>query len=439
VLDTTDAAAVLELERSLDLARTLFLVSTKSGTTIETLSLYRHFRERVDAVVGEGPDAGRRFCAITDPGGPLEDLAAEEGFARTFLADPEIGGRYSALSPFGLVPAALMGADVRALLEGGRAGADAAAAAAAEPGEAVWLGCALAALALAGRDKLTLVIDEPLGAFALWAEQLVAESLGKRERGIVPVAGEPLAEPDAYADDRVFLHLARAGAPDPVAAERLDALAAAGHPVIGVEAGGPEDLGRLFFGAELATAIAGWALAVNPFDQPDVQEAKDRTQAVLERNRGGAGPAPEVVEEDLRELLGALRPPRYLAVLAYTRPSRRLARGVDRLRGRVREATGVATTFAYGPRYLHSTGQLHKGGPPTGAFLCLRHDGAEDVEVPGAGYSLTALKNAQADGDLEALRARGRPAADIRLEEDPVAGVDALAERVDELLARCVR
>jgi len=435
VLDSTDPGAVLAVERAVDVEKALFIVSSKSGGTVEPMSFFHHFHARVREAVGD-ERAGRHFVAITDPGTSLVQLAREHGFRRVFENDPDIGGRYSALSYFGLVPAALMGADTEALLDSAQVAEQACANydhSASNQG--LWLGLCLGELALHGRDKLTLVVDEPIGSFGLWAEQLVAESTGKQGKGILPVAGEPLAEPEAYGDDRVFCHLRNGeeeGGPD----ESIAALARAGHPTLTLTAQGPEDLGRIFFFAEFATAVAGWALGINPFDQPNVQEAKDNTNEVLDRY-AAEGALPEVEEADdaaLEKLLAAAEPPRYVAIMGYLEPSEAFDEAVAELRVAIRDATRATTTFGYGPRFLHSTGQLHKGGPPNGIFLQLVHDGDEDLEVPDAGYSFATLKNAQATGDLETLRSHGLPAERVRLEGDPAAAVRDLAGRLREAL-----
>jgi glucose-6-phosphate isomerase len=437
VLDSTDAATVLEVQSTVPLDRTLFLVSSKSGGTIEPLSLFAHFHELV-------PD-GAAFAAITDPGSGLESLAREEGFRQVFSGDPDIGGRYSALSPFGIVPAALMGIDVRELLTGA-AGAwatpleSAQPGAGAAPGAAVWLGCALSALAQAGRDKLTFVISPTLPGLGLWLEQLVAESTGKQGTGILPVADEPLGGPGDYGSDRVFAYLPDASAPDPAQAAGVDALAAAGHPVIAIPTHGPLDLGRVFLLAEIAVAVAGWGLGINPFDQPNVQQAKDATKRVLadyeqqQPDSGIAALAPaEADEAALRSLLDAARPPQYVALMAYLEPSEAFDEAAAELRCAIRARTGATTTFGYGPRFLHSTGQFHKGGPREGRFLQILHDGPQDAAIPGAPYSFTTLKEAQAIGDLQTLRELGLPAERVRLQgDDPVGALRALTATIKE-------
>jgi glucose-6-phosphate isomerase len=382
VLDSTDPDQIAAVRDAIDLETTLFIVSSKSGGTIETLSQFKFFHSLQ-------PD-GSHFVAVTDPGSQLGELAREHGFRRVFDGDPNIGGRYSALSAFGLVPAALIGADVAAVLDGARS---------ADREAGLWLGCALGELALAGRDKLTFVVDEPLGSFGLWVEQLIAESTGKQGRGILPIADEPLVDASAYGDDRVFAHIG--------AGDGLHAVRAAGHPVLRLAATAATDLGRMFFVWELATAVAGWVLEINPFDQPNVQEAKDNTKRVLEE-----GP-PELEPGDLDRLLDGIAPPRYVAIMGWLPYSSEIEAAVARLRERLVTEHGVATTFGYGPRFLHSTGQLHKGGPSTGAFVQIIHEPSTDFDVPGEPFSFRTLFRAQADGDLQTLRAHGLDAVRV--------------------------
>ncbi len=419
VLDSTDAGAIRAIGATVDLDASLFLVSTKSGGTIETLSLFQHFWSL-------RPD-GARFVAITDPGSSLEALATEHGFRRTFVNDPDIGGRYSALSFFGLVPAALMGADVRGLIASGRAAERACREPSADnPG--LWLGVAIGDLTTHGQDKLTFAVDAPLTSFGLWVEQLVAESTGKSGRGALPVADEPLGAPAVYGNDRTFVHLRAGGAQDGA----LGALAGAGHPVIVIATAGPADLGRIFFLWEFAVAVSGWVLELNVFDQPNVQEAKDATTRVLDE----ALPDPADADDaGLRGLLDGLTAPGYLAIMGYVAPSAAFDGAVAPLRAAIRDTTRATTTFGYGPRFLHSTGQFHKGGPATGRFLQLVHDSTPDVDVPGAPLSFTRLKHAQATGDLLTLRAHGLVAQRVTLHgEDPAAALGALAQRIRGLL-----
>jgi transaldolase/glucose-6-phosphate isomerase len=425
VLDSTDPAAILDVQQTIDLDRTLFVVSTKSGGTIETLSLFEHFHALV-------PD-GSRFVAITDPGSSLLELAREHGFRASFENDPNIGGRYSALSLFGLVPAALIGAPVHALLERAvLAEQECAHYDSTQTNSGLWLGLAIGELARHGRDKLTFVVGDPIASFGLWVEQLVAESTGKHGRGILPVADEPLLGPESYGSDRVFVHLRDAERPDADTDTRIAALGAAGHPTFTLSVDGSEDLGRMFFIAEFATAVAGWVLEINPFDQPNVAEAKDATKRVL-----AAGPLPQPPFADdaaLAELLTGGAPGSYIAVMGYVEPSIEFDEEMAALRETILSRTRLATTFGYGPRFLHSTGQLHKGGPPVGRFLSLIGDSGPDVEIPGASYTFRTLKTAQAIGDLETLRSHHLPAEIVALSGDPASALRELHTRVKEML-----
>ena len=401
VLDSTDAGAVRALGERIDPARTIFVVSSKSGGTVETLSHFAHFH----ALAGGD---GSRFVAVTDPGSPLETLAREQGFARVFANDPDIGGRYSVLSYFGLVPAALAGVDLGALLDGAEAAATACHSYDSASNSGLWLGCALGELALAGRDKLTFVVDEPIASFGVWAEQLVAESTGKHGRGMLPVADEPLGAPEAYGDDRVFVHLRNADEPDDGHEDAVAALAKAGHPVLTLRSDGADDLGRVFFFAEFATAVAGWVLGINPFDQPNVQEAKDNTRRVLD---GDGGAPPDA--GSLADVLAGAAPPHYVAIMGYVEPGDAFDAAVAEARAALRDRTRATTTFGYGPRFLHSTGQFHKGGPQQGLFVQVLADSEPDVPIPGQPFTFNQLKRAQADGDLATLRAHGLPACRV--------------------------
>jgi len=394
VLDSTHPDVLEATVEAIELSRTLFVISSKSGGTIETLSQFKFFHER------QGD--GAHYVAVTDPGTSLAELGRQHGFRHVFENDPEIGGRYSALSYFGLVPAALIGVDVRAVLE--TAETAAANCQRKDGNSGLWLGIALGELARNGRDKLTFVVDEPLSSFGLWVEQLVAESTGKQGRGILPIADEPLVDPDAYGPDRVFLHIAVG---DERNTERVAALRKAGHPTITVRADGPADLGRIFFHSEFATAVAGWVLEINPFDQPNVQEAKDNTSKAL-----ASGPQ-DLDAGSLDDLTSGLEPPSYVAILAYLPYSEETDAAVARFRERLVTEHHVATTFGYGPRYLHSTGQFHKGGPPTGRFIEIVDDPGADQPVPGESYGFKTLVRAQADGDLQTLRAHGLQAVRV--------------------------
>ncbi|HEV8676361.1 MAG TPA: hypothetical protein VGX21_20180 [Methylomirabilota bacterium] len=448
VLDSTDPAAVASVARALPLDRTLVLVSTKSGTTTETLAFYAYFRERLEALVGGR--AGQHCVAITDPGTPLERLAREAGFRRTFLNPPDIGGRYSALSYFGLVPAALLGLDLPALLD--RAAAMAAACgpdlpSADNPG--LRLGVALGELARTGRDKVTFFLSPGLAPFAAWVEQLLAESTGKEGKGVVPVADEAPGPPAVYGGDRVFVVLALEKEADTADAAAAP-LAAAGHPVLRLHLADLTELAGEFFRWEVATAVVGALLGIDPFDEPNVQESKDNTSRLLDlyvkegrlpdESPTWRGNGLEVYGGDGgRDLAGllaahcrALQRGHYLALMAYLAPTASHTRALQGLRHRLRDRLHVATTLGYGPRFLHSTGQLHKGGPRTGCFLQFTADDPADQPIPGRPYSFGVLKRAQAAGDLGALRAKGLPALRVHLTGDVAAALARLAAAIEE-------
>ncbi len=424
VLDSTHPDVVLAVKEAVPLDTTLFIVSSKSGGTIETLSHYKYFKSLARP---------EQFVVVTDPGSPLEQLAKDDGLRRCFSNRPDIGGRYSVLSLFGLVAAALMGVRIEALLhrcqvaEQNCAHYDSSAS-----NSGLWLGAVLGELANQGRDKLTFVVSPPIESFGLWVEQLVAESTGKKGRGILPVADEPLGAAEAYGEDRVFAYLRNVEHPD----ERLDAfiesVGAAGHPTLTLATHEAADLGRIFFLSEFAVAVAGWALEINPFDQPNVQEAKDNSKRVLD---SGSIPSFEAAGDDqLRALLADAKPPHYVAILGYVPESAEFDAAIAELRTVIRAATGAATTFGYGPRFQHSTGQEHKGGAPNGRFLQLVNSPERDADIPGAGYSFGTLVAAEAAGDLETLHEHGLPAERVVLEGDPAAAVRALTERIKGVL-----
>jgi transaldolase / glucose-6-phosphate isomerase len=316
------------------------------------------------------------------------------------------------LSHFGLVPAVLAGVNIEGMLRQAQvAEQNCQQYDAPQSNSGLWLGCVMGQLAELGRDKLTFAVSEPIASFGLWVEQLIAESTGKEGKGILPVAGEPLGEPDVYGDDRVFAYLKNEDEPDEDMDAQIDALGKAGHPTATLSfSGGAGDLGRIFFFAEFATAVAGWVLGINPFDQPNVQEAKDNTARILEEG------LPDVDPGSLDELLSGAAPPNYIAITAFAPPSEELDAAVTELRLALRERTKCTTTFGYGPRYLHSTGQYHKGGPANGLFIQLYQPAGEDIEIPEAGYSFEHLKNAQALGDMQTLRAHGLGVARIEID-----------------------
>ncbi|MBW3665593.1 MAG: bifunctional transaldolase/phosoglucose isomerase [Actinobacteria bacterium] len=397
VLDSIDPDAIARVADRLPLDSTLVLASSKSGTTVETRSLLEWLWDQ-----DRDP---QRFAVVTDPGTDLAELARERGFRRVFENRSDIGGRYSALSYFGLVPAALAGVDVAELLHrAGRVATGCAGCVEPPNNPAVQLGAVLAGAALAGRDKLTLVVDDRLAAFGLWVEQLIAESTGKHGTGIVPIVDEPLAAPEMYGDDRLFVGI---GA-DPT---RLSALAEAGHPVVDLRVDDAVDLGGEVMRWEIATALAGAALGINPFDQPDVETAKDAARAALDEG------APDVGPEPLAPLLAQVGTGDYLALQAYLDPEDERLADLQRVRVALRDRHRIATTLGVGPRYLHSTGQLHKGGPNTGVFVQVVTDHERDVEIPGESFGFATLERAQAAGDLQALRDRGRRAIRVPLDE----------------------
>lgn len=447
LLDTTHPTAIGQLD-SLTPANAIFIAASKSGTTLETLSLFLHFWSRTQEVV-ESP--GDHFIAITDPGSPLVELARERGFRHAFEAPTDVGGRFSALSAFGLVPAALMGIDPAMLLEGAAQAADACQESI-EHNPGFRLGAALAEMARVGRDKVTFVTSPAWEAFPDWAEQLIAESTGKDGVGIVPVAHEPAFEPANYGEDRLFVGLI--DSPEAIAAagewgevddspDRLDALEAAGHPVIRIELDAPQQIGALFFIWEVAVAMAGSALGIHPFNQPDVQVAKE----LARRAMAGEDISDDADDEDIELDLAWDTPPwghagsalpasvdvdqiqarfdqfleqvgagDYVGIHVYTAGgSEEELETLQTLREALTSATGAATTLGYGPRFLHSTGQLHKGGANNGVFLQLVDDAPTHLAVPERNFTFGQLIRAQADGDLGALIQRERRILSIRL------------------------
>ena len=424
VLDSTVPASVRRTEESIDPARTLFIVSSKSGGTIETLSLYAYFRELVSKRLGDAK-AGSSFVAVTDPGTSLERLGNDRGFRKVFLNPPDIGGRYSVLSNFGMVPAALAGMDVEKLLESAAKTATACGPdVPLEDNPGAWLGAAMGTLAAIGLDKLTVVCSDGIESVGLWIEQLVAESTGKEGKGIIPVAGEPLLGPESYGGDRLFVHLRLPGADNRDADHAMQSLELAGHPVIRLDLDDVHDLGGQFYLWETAVAIAGSILKINPFDQPDVQSAKDMTDRIIEQWQS-TGRLPENDAGFHPEFLDGLGSGDYLAILAYADRTAEMEEAVFKLRKAVMKRFKAATTFGYGPRYLHSTGQLHKGGPNSGVFVVTPPETAPDLPIPGSPYSFGTLASAQALGDMEALKSSNRRMTHTAPGR---AGVDSLLE-----------
>ena len=434
VLDSTDPGAVLAHAERLNPSRTLFIVATKSGGTAETLSFFKFFYNWMAEALGE-EKAGEHFIAITDPGTELVDLAGQHGFRATFLNDPNIGGRYSALSYFGLVAAALVGVDVSLLLDRAMAqmcGSEPCVAL--EDNPAVWLGAILSELARAGRDKVTFAVSPAISSFGDWVEQLIAESMGKEGKGILPVVGEPLGPPEVYGDDRLFVHIRLRD--DETHDAGLAALEAAAHPVVRLNLHDTYDLGGQFLLWELAIAVAGHLQGINPFDQPNVEAAKVQAHRMIVEYRE-KGVLPEVVSapltgEALNEFLSQAQPGDYIAVQAYIRPTAATDAALARLRVRLRDRFRLATTVGYGPRFLHSTGQLHKGDAGNGLFIQFTADAPQDAPIPdeagasASSVSFGVLKEAQALGDRQALLDAGRRVIRFDLGEDVVGGLARL-------------
>jgi len=467
VLDSTVPGSVAQIEKSVDLAHTLFLVSSKSGGTVEPNSFFKYFYERVRALKGE--QVGENFVAITDPGTSLEKLATEKEFRRVFSGVPDIGGRYSALSNFGMVPAALAGVNVQTLLERAELMVHACAACVpAKENPGMVLGATLAEAARRGRDKITFVGSRGIEAFADWVEQLIAESTGKEDKGLLPVVGEALGEPGVYGKDRIFVHLKLESEAAGGVEQALKALVAAGHPVISIGLHDTLDLGQEFFRWEVAAATAGALLDIDPFDQPNVQESKDntnrllqqfqsqgkfdeeapaleadgvqlycdpQTRASLEKAQAAQGRESDSPEGFLATFLNQRREGDYMALLAFLEPTVESGASLESIRTRLRDATHLATTLGYGPRYLHSTGQLHKGGANNGLFIQITADDAQDLPIPGEPYSFSILKQAQALGDLRSLESKQRRVIRLHLGKD----VPAQLARLEKLVESAVK
>lgn len=464
ILDSTDPAYVAATLDDLDPLRTLVIIASKSGTTTEPNAFLAYAWARAESALKAIPHhryehPGAYFAAITDPGRSVEAIAHSDDFREVFINPSDVGGRYSALTLVGLVPASLIGIDLDAFL----ASASAMLGACREPDPAInpgiSLGLALGTLAKAGRDKLTFLTDDEIGSFGAWAEQLIAESTGKNGVGIVPVDLEPLGTVASYGEDRAFIRLSLAGADGGPRPALATALEAAGHPVIRIEIADPIDLGAEFVRWEVATAMAGAVLGIDPFDQPNVEEAKQLTRDVLEavgHGRGGAQTIPTAdpplaagggltlygdaalrltatggdVTAELARHLARRRPNAYLCLQAFIGPSPERDAAFGRIRALLRDRTGRATTAGYGPRFLHSTGQLHKGGAPIGCFIQLTSDHPADVEIPGWPYTFGQLIDAQAAGDFAAIESHDLPIVRIHLGADPDAGLAALEQAI---------
>jgi transaldolase / glucose-6-phosphate isomerase len=451
ILDSTHPDAVRGFREWAESGRTIFCVSSKSGSTTEPNAFHAAMSAHAPAL---------DFIAITDPGSSLADVARSQGFRAIVDGEPSVGGRYSALSAFGLLPAALHGVDLDGLLSRAATMAEACRRPASRnPG--LELGAAMGEAAIAGRDKLTILTSPHLASLGDWIEQLVAESTGKAGKGIVPVVGEPLAAPEAYGADRQFVIVTSSDEEEPAWATLADELARHGHPGLHLRLDDPLDVGAEFVRWEVATAAAAIVLGIDPFDQPNVQEAKDATRALLDRfERDGSLPQPAplvaepgiaayadpkslgddplTVEGALRALLETAKPGDYFALLAYLPSDPATVEALQAIRSQVRDATGMATTLGFGPRFQHSTGQLHKGGPATGIFLQLTAEPHRDLPIPGWPESFGTLIAAQAAGDLAALQRRGRRALRLHL-ADPAAGLERLGAMMRSTLGEPAR
>jgi transaldolase / glucose-6-phosphate isomerase len=463
VLDSTDPTQVRAMEKAVDINKTLFIVSSKSGGTTEPNAMKDYFYDRVSKAIG-ADKAGHRFIAVTDPGSSLEKVATKQGFARVFHGEPTIGGRYSVLSPFGLVPAAAAGISVRSLIDHALAmvrscGADV------PPHEnpGVQLGLAMGLAGLEGRDKVTILSSEKIADFGAWAEQLIAESTGKEGKGLIPIDGEPLGEPSSYGHDRFFIDIRTEGEDDAAHDDKLAALEQAGHPVVRIVVKSIDHIGQEFFRFEMATAVAGAILGINPFNQPDVESAKIKTRELTGAfEKTGSLPAEEPAmstanvdlytdEANVAELrkLGAdgslnswikahldrAGTDDYVALLAYIQRDTAHIDALQDMRLKVRDTRHVATCAEFGPRFLHSTGQAYKGGPDSGVFLQITADDAKDLPVPGQKASFGVIKAAQARGDFDVLTERGRRALRVHLKGDLASGLKMLDDAITEALS----
>ncbi|HKH01751.1 MAG TPA: bifunctional transaldolase/phosoglucose isomerase, partial [Bradyrhizobium sp.] len=464
VLDSTDPAQVRKLQASINIARTLFIVSSKSGGTTEPNVMKDYFFAGVSKAIG-ADKAGHRFIAVTDPGSSLEKVATKQGFARIFHGDPTIGGRYSVLSPFGLVPAATAGINVRSLITHALSmvrscGPDV------PPHEnpGVQLGLAIGLAGLEGRDKVTISTSKKIADFGAWAEQLIAESTGKEGKGLIPIDGELLGEPPVYGQDRFFIDIRTEGEDDAEHETKLDALQKASHPVVRIVMNSIDHIGQEFFRFEMATAVASAILGINPFDQPDVEDAKIKTRELTAAfEKSGTLPAEQpalsTAQADLytdEKNIAALRKAGadgdvgswlkahlsranagdYVALLAYIERDAAHIQALQQIRLRVRDQRHVATCAEFGPRFLHSTGQAYKGGPDCGVFLQITCDDAKDLAVPGQKASFGLIKAAQARGDFDVLTERGRRALRVHLKGDLETGLKFLDTAITDALTQ---
>ncbi|PJA27374.1 MAG: hypothetical protein CO189_07345 [candidate division Zixibacteria bacterium CG_4_9_14_3_um_filter_46_8] len=446
VLDTTDPDAISDIEERIDLRKTLFIVASKSGGTTETDCFYRYFFNKLETIVGA--EAGQQFVAITDPGSDLENTAMDKRFRHCFLNFSDIGGRYSALSYFGLVPAAAMGLNIKTFLDDA---AKAAQACAIERpvsrNSGALLGIAMAMLAQNGRDKITFIFGPELQPFGDWLEQLIAESLGKENKAVVPITGENICNPEIYGDDRFLISYSG----QIKYRFSLRQLHDSGHPMISISTEGRFSLAQEFFRWEFATAVAGAVLKVNPFDQPNVQESKEITKEVLKRFVvSGILETRNPILEDkhislfgdfsgtslraiLTSFLETLRPGEYVGMMAFINPNQKNSGILQQIRHQLRDKFSVAVTLGFGPRFLHSTGQMHKGGPDNGIFIQITGDKTCKLPIPGREYGFSDLINAQAAGDFQALKMHNRRVIRLHISGDLFSGLKQLQEAIQDI------
>ncbi|MGB9120971.1 MAG: bifunctional transaldolase/phosoglucose isomerase, partial [Candidatus Angelobacter sp.] len=459
VLDSTDPAQIKSIESQVDLSKTLCIVASKSGSTLEPNIFKQYFFDRMQQTVGKDK-AGEHFIAITDPGSKMQQVAERDQFRKIFFGVASIGGRYSALSNFGMVPAAIMGLDLRKFLQRTNEMLQACKPEVpADQNPGAVLGAILGTLGNLGRNKVTIITSPGIHDLGAWLEQLIAESTGKIGKGLIPVDREALGAQEVYGNDRIFVHLRLADEPDSAQKQKLEALKSAGHPVIEIELADTYDLGQEFFRWEIATAVAGSILKINPFNQPDVEASKIVTRQLTEAyEKSGKLPEEAPLFDDgtiklftdernaanlnklvgtdrsltgfLRAHLSQFNPGDYMAVLGYIEMNRAHEESLQAMRHAVRDRKHVATCLGFGPRFLHSTGQAYKGGPNTGVFLQITCDDANDLPVPGQKYTFGIVKAAQARGDFQVLADRKRRALRVHLPKDVKAGVESLRRAV---------
>jgi glucose-6-phosphate isomerase len=455
VLDNTAPSAILHIQKQLDMGKTLFIAASKSGGTMETISFFKYFYEQLKAT--GFPEPGRNFVAITDDATPLVKMAEEYHFRKVFVNRGDIGGRYSVLSDFGLLPMALMGIDIEAMLASTqqmRDSCDQDIPTLDNPG--VSLGAMIGTAERNGRNKLTFIMSPSIQAFGYWVEQLIAESTGKEGKGLIPVTGEALGAPDVYGDDRVFVHMYLSADDNKDSVQKLQALEKAGHPIIRICVTDKIALGGEYYRWEVATAIAGAVIGINPFNEPNVAEGKKNTNDILEdRKKTGAFKKPDLLlreneilisgsdkvkqlgdkghiplKDFVQEFIDLIHPGDYISLLCYFEETGSRSEALQGWRMQLRDEVRVATTFAYGPRYLHSTGQLHKGGPPTGAYIILTGDNGGPLPIPGQSFGFDVLNEAQGLGDFRSLSDKGRRVLYIQLGKDIDKGIKDLLQLV---------